>query len=88
MPLVPVMPMTLSFLAGWPNQAAEMKAMAYLVSSTLITVTSLSSTPSTGFDTTRTDAPFRAASAAKAWPSNFTPSMQMKRQPLAIFLES
>ena len=39
-PLVPVIPIVFSFSAGCPNQAAEINAIAYLVSVTWITVTS------------------------------------------------
>ena len=67
-----------SSLAGYPNHAAEIRAMASLVSFTRITVTS--SGTSTASSTTRTAAPLAAASAAKLWPSKEAPLIQRKRQ--------
>ncbi len=86
--MVPVTPMIRSFSAGYPKYAAEINAMAYRVSGTLITVTSLPAVSDTSLDTISTLAPFSIASAAKSCPSKLAPAIQINRQPSVIFRES
>ena len=85
-PLVPVIPIVFSFSAGCPNQAAEINAIAYLVSATWITVTSDGA--ETSSSTTRTLAPFAVTSGINLCPSTTAPLIQINREPSVTFLES
>ena len=85
-PFVPVIPMTFNSSAGYPKYAADVSANAYLVSSTLMTVTC--SGASTSFSTITAMAPFSTTSDTKSCPSTTAPLMQTNTLPSVTFLES
>ena len=85
LPLVPVMPIVVSSLAGLPKYSAETKARAFLVSSTLITSAFLTSTSS---QTSTAAAPPSTADCANLCPSKDEPLRQTKRLSFCTLRES
>ena len=68
------------------NGNAEIQAIAYRLSGTLITVTCSGTVTSSC--TIRTEAPFAATSPAYLWPSDTAPLIQIKRESSSAFRES
>ena len=84
LPLVPVMPISIIFSAGFPKNSDAIYELAMRTSSTSTCGTSMDSSRST----TSATAPFATACGAKSWASMRRPGVQKNSAPGVTCLES
>ena len=77
LPLVPVMPIVRSLVAGWPCTPAANHPIARRTSRTTTWATSNGS----GRSTSSAAAPASTAAPAKSWPSKWSPTTHANAQP-------